>query len=302
MPVRIRPLSDLHFTHHNGGASGFFDSFLQPDPGSYDVTVVAGDIDNPAMGSIEHVARNFTAGGKRVVYVRGNHCDYRGLQGRMWEFTFIEEQRALLAEFCAQNGIDLLDRSSIVIHIDGVDYRFVGCTGWPEFAPELVPQGMSLNDAKSFSSKGWAHDNPFDRTTPHNDFREIRVGKGNNRHNLTPSQMMEWSKLDTAFLHVELSKEFSGESVVITHVGPASLLKPGMMSWLYGSRANEDAICNPSAGVTAWLSGHTHRTFDLDIGGVRCLSNGRGYPGENPDFDPRLIVEVGLDYTPSMRI
>jgi hypothetical protein len=31
----------------------------------------------------------------------------------------------------------------------------------------------------------------------------------------------------------------------------------------------------------------------LDVGRTRVLCNPRGYPGENPNFNPALVVEVG---------
>lgn len=292
--TRIRPLSDLHFSHHPGGAAAFFSSFVQPDPDTYDVTVVAGDIGNPVMEGIEQVARHLVVGGRPVIYVPGNHDGYRGGAGSKFEFTFWEEQMQLLREFGAENGILIGDKQTFVID----DVRYVCATGWPEFAAELVPPGMTKVDAMSASQKGWFGDNPFNRVGVHNDFREIRSGRGNNRHNLTPSKMIEWAKADTAFLRSDLTQEFSGDTVVVTHVGSASLVEPGMHAWLYGSRANEDAIIE--AGVSCWISGHTHRTFDQDLSGVRIVSNARGYPGEGRNFDPTMIVELGHDLTPRM--
>ncbi len=87
MAARIRPLSDLHFTHHEdgkGGASGFFDTFVPPHDDEFDAICVTGDIGNPAMESIERIARHLVRPGKVTTYSMGNHCGYRGLTGSRW--------------------------------------------------------------------------------------------------------------------------------------------------------------------------------------------------------------------------
>ncbi len=46
-----------------------------------------------------------------------------------------------------------------------------------------------------------------------------------------------------------------------------------------------------------WIHGHTHDSFDYDLGGTRVVCNPRGYAkdgvNENPRFDAGLVVEVG---------
>lgn len=289
--MRIRPVSDIHLDFYRGSTA----PWLDPSD-DYDVLAVLGDISNPVMAGIEAIAREVDRIKKPCVYVSGNHDGYRGMPGRPFEFTFWEEQMSMLEEFGSQNGITVLNRRVVVIG----NTRFAGVVGWGEFASELVPPNMTKGDAMSFSSKGWAFDCPGDRVQPHNDFREIRVGKGNSRHRLTPAQMIEWAMGDNTFLRNALAQPFDGDTVVVTHIGPASLVAPGMHSWLYGSRANEDLICAPDSGVSCWLSGHTHKTFDVEVGGVRCVSNARGYPNENPDFDPSLVIEVGPSLTPKL--
>ena len=41
-----------------------------------------------------------------------------------------------------------------------------------------------------------------------------------------------------------------------------------------------------------WVHGHVHTSFDYRVGATRVLCNPHGYGAENPDFDPRLVVEV----------
>lgn len=44
--------------------------------------------------------------------------------------------------------------------------------------------------------------------------------------------------------------------------------------------------------IQAWLHGHTHSSFDYHVGETRVVCNPWGHPEENPQFDPRKIVEV----------
>jgi len=54
--------------------------------------------------------------------------------------------------------------------------------------------------------------------------------------------------------------------------------------------------------VPLLLHGHVHRSLDYTIGNTRVVCNPKGYANENPHFDPAMIVEVGEDYTPTMRM
>lgn len=61
---------------------------------------------------------------------------------------------------------------------------------------------------------------------------------------------------------------------------------------------------------SVWIHGHIHANRDYVIGGTRVIANPRGYPltfglnapRENPDFNPRLVVEVGPSMALGMRI
>lgn len=82
-------------------------------------------------------------------------------------------------------------------------------------------------------------------------------------------------------------------------------LMPGNHShdWLYAT-----SDCGPLfEHVDLWCHGHIHAARDYEIDGCRILSNPRGYPNrdggfENPHWDPALVVDVGYDATPRMRM
>ena len=41
-----------------------------------------------------------------------------------------------------------------------------------------------------------------------------------------------------------------------------------------------------------FVTGHTHVSMNLRRGRTRLVSNPRGYPGENPSFDPAFTMEI----------
>ncbi|WP_044156613.1 hypothetical protein, partial [Escherichia coli] len=71
-------------------------------------------------------------------------------------------------------------------------------------------------------------------------------------------------------------------SVVFFFSGPATT----------GSYAG--ALVGSVSGVegTVWIHGHIHRSADYRIGGTRILANPHGRRGENPAFDPSLVLEI----------
>jgi hypothetical protein len=85
--------------------------------------------------------------------------------------------------------------------------------------------------------------------------------------------------------------------VVITHHAPSaeSIAAPfqGGESHLNAAYISDlEALFGAQVGL--WVHGHTHFSFDYRRAGTRVVCNPRGYvPFEvNPDFDPRLVVEV----------
>lgn len=108
--------------------------------------------------------------------------------------------------------------------------------------------------------------------------------------------------------HVEGASDFAAiesgfndghDDIIITHHLP-SMRSVGSM--YKGSRTNafyvhdhvERLISHGPDKPRLWIHGHTHSSNDYMLGNVRVICNPGGYPQkmENPDFNPRLIVEV----------
>ena len=82
--------------------------------------------------------------------------------------------------------------------------------------------------------------------------------------------------------------------VVVTHHAPS---RASVAPRFAGQRLNPAFVSGLESLIEAgrpslWVHGHTHTSFDYRLGKTRVICNPRGYPGENPDFRPGLVVEV----------
>ena len=288
--------SDLHIDQERNG-------YQKPPPVEADVLVVIGDTTNARTRSLHWIAETLCCRVQRCVYVPGNHCFYRGPPGSGEENTFYEDQMERGREIAASIGIDLLQNE--VLHLDDMGVRIVGGTLWSDFS--LLPPGWSRKMAMYFSQNGRLRDDRWSLRDKHNDFIEIRTGAGNSDHRLTPSQWLKLHDESFGFFSRVLETPYDGETVCVSHMGPASSVDPGMHAWLYGSKDIETLMTGPNA-PSFWLHGHVHKSLDYSIGGcTRVICNPRGYAlengmRENPDFDPTLVVEIGPRQSLTMNI
>ena len=100
-----------------------------------------------------------------------------------------------------------------------------------------------------------------------------------------------------AYLVEALATPFAGQTVVVTHHAPQWLsAHPQYRSDLLTAAFVSDlsALIMEFQPVL-WAHGHVHSSFDYTVGrAARVLCNPRAYPGENPNFNPSLVVKVGL--------
>lgn len=282
--MRIAVISDLHVD---------FAAFSTPSIDA-DVLIVAGDVAllTPAL---PWVAEAFGDQVGQIVYVPGNHEFYRGGRKSGEPNTCYQDQISRGRELAATLGIDLLQNDAI--EIGGV--RFVGGTMWSDWS--LLPAGWSRRMAMMMSQKGWVDRAWVSERNYHNDFREILFGGRTSKYRLTPSQSIELHRESYDFFARTLETPFAGETVCITHTAPASSVRErGVHSWLYGSTDIESLMQGPTAPAL-WIHGHVHELLDYVIGGTRVLCNPRGYPGENPAFDPVMTIDVGVGLAPRIR-
>ena len=239
-----------------------------PDPDAYDVVVLAGDIHSHTH-AIHWAAKTFS---KPVILISGNHEFYNGhLHG-----LSVEMRK------CAQEypHVHLLDNDSVVI--GGV--RFVGAVLWTDFmlhGDELSVIHACMADAKRYMT----------------DFSSIRFGSTGW---FLPGDSVKLFRVSAMYLRETLAAPVDGPTVVVTHHLPskrsvATRFENDLMSAAFASNL-DDLV----AQADVWIHGHTHDSFDYEIGKCRVVCNPRGYPTnrirdtyENAMFDSAKIIEIG---------
>lgn len=270
--MKIWILSDLHLEMQ--------DPIPLPIPPDADVCVLAGDIDRPIDAAIRwaafHVADTIP-----VVYVPGNHEFYRNsyLGGLVRGHQYVQKHP----------NIHLLHDSSVVI--DGV--RFVGGTLWTDYAlgAEATPgEGRDRDIAYAMRhASGLLNDH---RVIERTDDEPITGRSASNVW--MPADARQAHFVTRWHLEFVLSTEFDGPTVVVTHHAPSVLsvaprFKDSPLNPAFASDLT-DLIWQHVPDL--WIHGHVHDLFDYELGDTRVVCNPRGYGGENPAFDPGLVIEV----------
>ena len=231
-----------------------------PDPEALraaDVVVLAGDI-NYGESTPFWARKQF--GDKPIVLVIGNHEFY----DRHWERCLMDMRDA-----AKHTGVHFLENDAITI--DGVD--FLGATLWTDF--ELYgSKSESITDASRYVA----------------DYRQIA--------GCDPWKTMERHRSSRAWLAKQLASEPGRPRVVVTHHYPSPLSTDPQYAEDPASAAfGSDLPPEFFKGVSLWIHGHTHTSFDYETHGCRVVCNPRGYrlkdsSFENAHFNPALLVEI----------
>lgn len=269
LSVRIHLLSDIHLELDPKRRESYRPNVLDAD-----VTVLAGDIDKgPRV--LEWASRTFPG---RVLVVAGNHEFYGG---------HLQKTARKMRE-ASSDRVRFLDCDEAVI--DGV--RFLGGTAWTDLECLLAGQSPERHDwlrsmSGMFIKKAMT------------DYRRIRTMRGISEYaRLTPGDTATAARRFKSWLASTLAEPFDGKTVVVTHHAPLrsvaypSRPKAADMDFYDAGYCNEwpELIAPP---VNLWLWGHTHESVDTTVGGVRLVSNPRGYEdGADTGFDPWKIIEL----------
>lgn len=259
--MRLLILSDLHHELWRERAPRFDISISRPD-----VVILAGDIDTGAK-AVAWATKTFPA--LPVLYVHGNHECY----GKNLEDTQYEIQEACLAS----TNIHFLNCNEFIFN----NVRFLGATMWTDF--RLFgddDRQAAMREAEAVMV----------------DYKRIRLATKGYRK-LRAGDTAQFHSIQKSWLKAKISEPFSGKTVVITHMAPSILsvsdrYSTDPISASYASRLDE--IVSQS---DIWIHGHTHDSFDYQIGKCRVLCNPCGYMTrtgeiENDNFNPNLIIEI----------
>jgi Calcineurin-like phosphoesterase len=261
----------------------------------FDVLLVAGDVRQPGHKAIEWIAD--ACPDRPAYYTPGNHDFYSHFSKTDPSLkTTYQREREAMRRRAEQLGVHYLDNDSVILE-DGT--RLLGSTMWTDFM--LRPSYLMFGDAARNAAKQM------------NDYRVIKVGEGRSRDNFQPKDSINAHKVARKWLQDTLAIDHpDGDTVVMTHHAPhpKSLLLGQVAADLDCCYASDlTPILEGPNAPTLWLHGHVHSSRDYVVGNCRVVANPRGYPGyrpgdprENPAFDPGLVIEIGRECVPTMRM
>ncbi len=251
--LRVAVLSDLHLE----------DEAWTPPEVAADLVVLAGDVAHGTDG-IAWAAAAFA--GRPVVYVAGNHEHWEADSAA----AAIERLRRAAA---ATENVRFLERDKLECYVAGRCLRILGCTLWADY---------SLHGEEARAER-MAHAAASAR-----DYRNIRDGAGGF---VTPAEVAGWHRVARDWLESELSREFAGTTIVVTHHAPnIRSLSPHRHERpaIAGSATDLSALIERTA-PPLWIHGHTHDDADYRIGATRVVSNQRFTKRDGP-FGPVVVT------------
>ena len=263
--MKVCFVSDLHMDHNQP-------PITWPEA---DVLVIGGDTAN-TVGNVHKLINRVADRFRHVVLVDGNHEHYSNApQNRTVEETVEAIRRQL------PDNVHLLGHEKPRVKLDGV--WFVGVNGWYSF--DMV--GDPIENRSMW--KSFMNDNRWCgfETIP---------------------QMQPWDRaVEDAALVQRALDEIAEEDpqnltpiICVTHTAPHR----DMVTWTTDpgwNRSNSfyvnshmQRVLESEAGqkVTYWYNGHTHHRRERVIGKVFCLANPRGYPTENPSWEPVVLPVI----------
>lgn len=195
-----------------------------------------------------------------------------------------------------EHDVHFLNCDEVVI--GGV--RFLGCTLWTDFRLRIDTPGSAGEPVRMRSGRRLLM---LESARYLADYSAIRVedpGTSNSRgsRRLVPMDTLLIHRRQRSWLRQALSEPFDGPTVVVTHHAPHrnSLAPRYAAEWASGGYITE-MLPEFFEVPVLWVHGHTHDSFDYQVGGCRVVSNPRGYLNwhgefENRQFDPGLVVEI----------
>ncbi len=263
--MRILILSDLHHELWKQFAPRINPSVSQPD-----VVVLAGDINTGAKAA-EWAAQTFPH--VPVLYVHGNHEAY----GKN-----LEDVQADIAEACqATENVHFLNCSE---HVIG-QVRFLGTTLWTDFR-------LFGDDTRQAAMR--------ESESVMADYKRIRLTKHGYRK-LRPGDTAQFHSIQKSWLKNKLAEPFAGLTVVVTHMAPSVMSVADRFATDPVSAAYASRLEDMASHADLWIHGHTHDSFDYQIGKCRVVCNPCGYMTrgggiENANFDPNFVVQLEGQY------
>jgi hypothetical protein len=219
-----------------------------------DFLALLGDIGNPFHKNYAEFLHEQSMTFEKVFVLAGNHELYN-------EQTVCQVKEQIRNVVSALDNVFFLDQT--VHDLDEYNIRLLGATLW------------SPIDAYSSAVM--------------NDFRYIHVGE---KELLSREMYLQWHTSDVIFLNDELEKarEDGKRVLVLTHHGPSKVMNGIYEYCLLVSAFTGNLEHLFQEPLIGWASGHVHSNVDVDINGIRCVSNALGYPGERSGYKENVVI------------
>jgi Icc-related predicted phosphoesterase len=267
--MKIRIISDIHLDYFPNRVNKHNHDHIIPicEDDRDSVLVLSGDLFSP-MTYAEGVdfLRGVSDRFKRIYVVPGNHDFYH-----MCVFEGDQKWRGIMKEL--EPYVKYLNNNYEVFE----DVIFIGTTLWTNF-------NNGNKDIMHHAMYGIS------------DYRYIYKGK----ELIKPYDILDIHMKSVKFLDQRAFTEPTHlKKVVITHHAPSfkSVHPKYKKSELNHCFASDLDWLVEKMNPQLWIHGHTHTSFDYNIGKTRVICNPYGYKRvdgdlENPEFDPNFVVEI----------
>ena len=277
--VRTKIVSDLHLeflgTKH---VPTFLDATIPPMPtDSKTILLCCGDIGtyDDYAGTYKMFFNHMSKRFKHVIVVPGNHSWYHS--------AFWGKEDTIWTNKKIPKNVHYLDNDHR--GIDGV--LFVGSCLWTDF-----------NDSNPLALYHAAKGMSDYEVIKKRDYQVCATyGQIIESNRLQPEDTVIRFNESLQYIKLLLSMHRDKKCVVVTHHGPSRLcVHPRFNNDLLNSAfySDLDQFILDNENIFMWAAGHTHESYDFEIGETRCICNPYGYHMEctNRNFNPNLIVEV----------
>lgn len=217
-----------------------------------------GDIGKPFSASYRDFLWDQSRQFEKVFVLMGNHEYYHRDADVP---SILKRARDVCAEM---DNVHLLERDTYELSDNTV---LLGCTLWSDIS-DAAAHGM--NDFKNI------HANIPDKT------------KSRWRFKLKPEMYRFWHWRDVNWIQTtldELQKNSpEKKAMVLTHHAPHELMAGKYYGSELSSGFSTDLTRLFRPPVICFANGHVHSNCDINVNGIRCVSNALGYPGELTGF------------------
>ncbi|AYV82634.1 MAG: metallophosphatase [Hyperionvirus sp.] len=258
MAMEIQVISDIHLE--------FLEEFRFEDivKVSAPYLAICGDLGVPYLEGYDKFLSECSGAFKEVFLIAGNHEYYQWKRKSGETYSMIEVDEEIGEIVGKYKNVHFLNNECFIIG----DVAILGSTLWSEIGKE----------------------NYFNAEMCMNDYKYIYVSR---KAPVSAKFISEKFKGNCEWLKGAIEKLGDKKIVVMTHHLPSFRL---IHERFKGSKLNccfASDLEHLMKGVTVWLAGHTHVSFNVKISETSCVVNPKGYFGENPDYDSGLVIKVG---------